>query len=216
MTATEATTLDPQHLAVLFEGVLDPAGSLRVEILDNGAETPIPVYAKAWAVDLSVGRVRIDSNDPGFLDSIGDLLEKLGGSSRDATEISTQDAASPVLETVAVLDAGEVVATVHPIGSANSKHGGTTDQGSGGLLSLGMLRDVPLEVSAELGSTRMSVSDVLQLRVGSIIELDRAAGAPVDVIVNGASIAKGEVVVIDEEYGVRITDILGRVSDTIQ
>ena len=85
----------------------------------------------------------------------------------------------------------------------------------GGLITLGMLREVPLEVSAELGRARMSVSEILQLNVGSIVELDRTAGSPVDVVVNGSLIARGEVVVIDEEYGVRITEILARVSDSL-
>ena len=81
--------------------------------------------------------------------------------------------------------------------------------------SLGMLREVPLEVSAELGRTRLSVAEILQLNVGSIVELDRTAGAPVDVVVNGSLIARGEVVVIDDEYGVRITEIMGRVADSL-
>ena len=85
-----------------------------------------------------------------------------------------------------------------------------------GLINLGMLREVPLEVSAELGRTRhVGVAEILQLNVGSVVELDRTAGAPVDVVVNGSLIARGEVVVIDDEYGVRITEILGRVADTL-
>ena len=78
-----------------------------------------------------------------------------------------------------------------------------------------MLREVPLEVTAELGRTRLPVADILQLNVGSVVNLDRAAGSPVDLVVNGTLIAHGEVVVIDDEYGVRITEILGRVSDSI-
>ena len=64
-------------------------------------------------------------------------------------------------------------------------------------------------MTAELGRTRMLVRDVLGLAPGSVIELDRAAGSPVDVLVNGSLIARGEVVVIDEEFGIRITEVLG-------
>lgn len=72
---------------------------------------------------------------------------------------------------------------------------------------IGLLMDVPLQVSVELGRTELRIRNVLELVPGSIIELDRLAGEPVDVLVNGKQIARGEVVVIDEEFGIRITDI---------
>ncbi len=78
---------------------------------------------------------------------------------------------------------------------------------------LTMLGDVEMGVTAELGRTRLSVREVLGLNQGSIIELDRAAGSPVDVVVNGTLIARGEVVVIDEEFGIRITEIVGMDAD---
>ena len=64
-------------------------------------------------------------------------------------------------------------------------------------------------VTAELGRRRMTVRDLLSLTPGAVIELDRAAGSPVDVLVNGTLVARGEVVVIDEEFGVRISEIIG-------
>jgi flagellar motor switch protein FliN/FliY len=76
---------------------------------------------------------------------------------------------------------------------------------------LELLHDVSLGVTAELGRTQMLVKDVLSLAPGSVIELDRAAGSPVDVLVNGTLIARGEVVVIDEEFGIRITEVIGYV-----
>ncbi|HWH01296.1 MAG TPA: flagellar motor switch protein FliN [Pilimelia sp.] len=77
--------------------------------------------------------------------------------------------------------------------------------GRGGL---DMLHDVEMEVSAELGRTRMSVRELLSLSPGAIVELDRAAGSPADLLVNGRLIARGEVVVIDENFGIRITEIV--------
>lgn len=74
---------------------------------------------------------------------------------------------------------------------------------------LELLHDVEMDVTAELGRTRMAVREILELVPGSVIELDRAAGSPVDVLVNGTLIARGEVVVIDEEFGIRITDVIG-------
>lgn len=72
-----------------------------------------------------------------------------------------------------------------------------------------LLRDVNMGVSVELGRTRMTVQEILALTPGSIVELDRAAGAPVDVLVNGKLIAHGEVVVVDEEFAVRISEVVG-------
>jgi len=72
-----------------------------------------------------------------------------------------------------------------------------------------LLGDVEMGVTVELGRARMLVRDILELSPGSVIELDRAAGAPIDVLVNGTLIARGEVVVIDEEFGVRITEVIG-------
>lgn len=76
--------------------------------------------------------------------------------------------------------------------------------------NLNMLLDIPLQVTVELGRTKRSVKEILELSSGSIIELDKLAGEPVDILVNNRLIAKGEVVVIDENFGVRITDILSQ------
>ena len=75
---------------------------------------------------------------------------------------------------------------------------------------LQMLADVSMTVTIELGRTTVSVRDLLSMAEGSVIELDQAAGAPVDVLVNGTSVARGDVVVVDEELGVRITEVIER------
>ncbi|MED4968577.1 flagellar motor switch phosphatase FliY [Parageobacillus toebii] len=76
--------------------------------------------------------------------------------------------------------------------------------------NLSLLLDVPLQVTVELGRTKRSVQEILSLSSGSIIELDKLAGEPVDILVNNKLIAKGEVVVIDENFGVRVTDIISQ------
>ncbi|MEI4788918.1 flagellar motor switch phosphatase FliY [Bacillus sp. FJAT-53060] len=76
--------------------------------------------------------------------------------------------------------------------------------------NLEMLMDIPLSITVELGRTQRSVKEVLELSAGSIIELDKLAGEPVDILVNKRIVAKGEVVVIDENFGVRVTDILSQ------
>ena len=71
-----------------------------------------------------------------------------------------------------------------------------------------LIMDIPLEVTVELGRIRMLIKDVLDLASGSIVELDRVAGEPVDLLVNGRLVAKGEVVVIEDNFGIRITEIV--------
>lgn len=76
--------------------------------------------------------------------------------------------------------------------------------------NLNLLLDIPLKVTVELGRTQKTIKDILELSQGSIVELDKLAGEPVDILVNNKLIAKGEVVVIDENFGVRVTDIVSQ------
>jgi flagellar motor switch protein FliN/FliY len=73
---------------------------------------------------------------------------------------------------------------------------------------LDLLRDVEMEVTVEIGRTRMSGADLLALTPGTVVELDRAAGSPADLMVNGTLLARGEIVVVDEDFGIRITEIV--------
>jgi flagellar motor switch protein FliN/FliY len=73
---------------------------------------------------------------------------------------------------------------------------------------LELLLDVPLEVSVELGRARMSIQDLLNLSPGSVVELDKIAGEPLDILINDRLIARGEAVVVNDKFGVRITDIV--------
>ncbi|MDR1732640.1 MAG: flagellar motor switch phosphatase FliY [Synergistaceae bacterium] len=77
-----------------------------------------------------------------------------------------------------------------------------------------LIADIPVRVTVELGKTRKNISEILNMTTGSVIELDKMAGEPVDVLVNGKLIARGEVVVIDENFGVRITEVLNAASKT--
>ncbi len=74
--------------------------------------------------------------------------------------------------------------------------------------NLDFVLDIPLEVSVELGRTRMIISDLLQLGQGSVIELTKLAGEPMEILVNQKLIARGEVVVVNEKFGIRLTDII--------
>jgi flagellar motor switch protein FliN len=91
----------------------------------------------------------------------------------------------------------------------------TESNGAGADLrvDLNRLSDIPMELSVEIGRTHMTVGETLDLRVGSVVALERLAGETADLLVNGSAIARGEVVVIDEQYGLRITEILDSQAD---
>jgi flagellar motor switch protein FliN len=91
-----------------------------------------------------------------------------------------------------------------------------TDQPDGASSSepdLSRLSDIPMELSVEIGRTHMTVGETLELGVGSVVTLEREAGQPVDLLVNGTAIARGEVIVVDEQYGLRVTEILDSQQD---
>ncbi|WP_239617020.1 flagellar motor switch phosphatase FliY [Cohnella mopanensis] len=96
---------------------------------------------------------------------------------------------------------------VNPVQFANFQGAAYTQ---GDETNLNLLLDIPLKVTVELGRTQKQIKDILELSQGSIIELDKLAGEPVDILVNNKLIAKGEVVVIDENFGVRVTDIVSQ------
>ena len=79
-----------------------------------------------------------------------------------------------------------------------------------GVRKMDLLLDVPLEVAVELGRTRMPIKTLLELGPGSVVELDKVAGEPLDILVNGRLIARGEAVVVNDKFGIRLTDIVSR------
>ncbi|MEY4761023.1 MAG: hypothetical protein RLZZ200_879 [Pseudomonadota bacterium] len=82
------------------------------------------------------------------------------------------------------------------------------DEGSTSEVNMDVILDVPVTLSLEVGRTRLPIRSLLQLNQGSVVELERAAGEPLDVYVNGTLIAHGEVVVVNEKFGIRLTDVI--------
>jgi len=80
--------------------------------------------------------------------------------------------------------------------------------GSGHANDINMVLDIPVQITVELGRTRIPIKHILQLAQGSVVELDGMAGEPMDVLVNGCLIAQGEVVVVNDKFGIRLTDII--------
>ncbi len=115
---------------------------------------------------------------------------------------------APVAATAATAAAPAAPATaVHPVQFMPLQPEPPASDASHGIE---LLLDVQLQVSVELGRSHMTIGEVLALRTGSVIELDKLAGEPVDVSVNGTLIARGEVVVVDEKFGVRITEVVSK------
>lgn len=102
-------------------------------------------------------------------------------------------------------ESGKAKGTVPPLDQFES--GGSSSHQENPI-NLEVLMDVPVTISMEIGRTSLNIRSLLQLNQGSIVELDRLAGEPLDVLVNGTLIARGEVVVINEKFGIRLTDVI--------
>ena len=98
-----------------------------------------------------------------------------------------------------------------PVNIARAQFNDLGPNGSGATgqeMNLNLILDVAVTLALEVGRARMSVRDLLQLAPGAIVELDRLAGEPLDVLVNGVRVARGEVVVVDDKFGIRLTDVV--------
>ncbi len=124
-------------------------------------------------------------------------MDEMGWGEDSATE-ATPAAAAPL----PVLPAGASPAAFAPLP--------TNGQNANDLSQIDLVLDISLQVTVELGRARMKIAEILALRNGSVIELDRLAGEPADILVNGTLIARGEVVVVDEKFGVRVIEVVSR------
>jgi len=118
-----------------------------------------------------------------------------------AEQARLSESAQPQVQAFA--DIAEVP-QVHPAKDGAAAHAAPAPA----LTDMELIADIPVQLSVELGRTRMTIKQILQLGRGSVIELDSQAGQPMDIYINGHLIAQGEVVVVDERYGIRLTDII--------
>jgi flagellar motor switch protein FliN/FliY len=121
------------------------------------------------------------------------------------------DESSPAQETGSSVDALSGYGSGVPQAAAFtdfSSPGGLSGGGGPGGKDLNLILDIPVQLTVELGRTRIPIKNILHLAQGSVVELDAMAGEPMDVLVNGYLIAQGEVVVVNEKFGVRLTDIV--------
>jgi len=104
--------------------------------------------------------------------------------------------------------ASEVTAPAESVAPAQFTNFAPTQNGTGTANDINMILDIPVQLTVELGRTRSPIKHILQLAQGSVVELDAMAGEPMDVLVNGYLIAQGEVVVVNDKFGIRLTDIV--------
>jgi flagellar motor switch protein FliN/FliY len=164
---------------------------------------PTAVAPVLEAVVRAVGEIadaETENESVGSTD-LATLLERAGEEAHDAVAYAIKGA-DDVIAGYVVVAVGAATATDEP------EMPGATPRPMGDVATPKVLADVEMGVTAELGRCHMTVRELLSLTPGAVIDLDRAAGAPVDVLVNGTLIARGEVVVIDEEFGIRISEIL--------
>ena len=117
----------------------------------------------------------------------------------------TDDWAQALLEQKGEDPAGGPLSGEAPRPFSSSGSNGTADVP---MRDINMVLDIPVQLSVELGRTKVSIKHILQLGQGSVVELDALAGEPMDVLVNGYLIAQGEVVVVNEKFGIRLTDVV--------
>ncbi|MCK6411297.1 MAG: flagellar motor switch protein FliN [Azonexus sp.] len=135
---------------------------------------------------------------------MADELENLGDGLLDADQISEDDWAAAMAEQVSQDDsppAAQAAADIFPSFSPPAGNIGMLNE-------LDMILDIPVQITVELGRTKITIKNLLQLAHGSVVELDAMAGEPMDVLVNGTLIAQGEVVVVNDKFGIRLTDII--------
>jgi len=134
-------------------------------------------------------------------DEMEDLANQVN---EDDGQISEDDWAAAMAEQAITDTTG--AQTAQPADILPSLGGNT---GNAGMLNeLDMILDIPVQITVELGRTKITIKNLLQLAHGSVVELDAMAGEPMDVLVNGTLIAQGEVVVVNDKFGIRLTDII--------
>jgi len=114
-------------------------------------------------------------------------------------------------EQAASIETGANVEQAAPMGDGGAAPAAAAARAQSTVQSLDFILDIPLKVSVELGRTRLPIRDILQLSQGSVVELSKFAGEPLEVLVNDRLIARGEVVVVNEKFGIRLTDIISPV-----
>jgi len=176
----------------------------------EGASHALEAWARGsgWTITAALPLERAAELE--HLVSVGDELILVGaGLFHEGRHAGTVAVLGSAVPSLAAAEAAAGGGMAQPSGAPAASQAAAERAEPSRVSELQALADVEMLVTAELGRTRMNVSELLTLGPGSVIELDRAAGTPIDLLVNGTLIARGEVVVVDEEYGIRLTEIVG-------
>ncbi|MFQ6614072.1 MAG: flagellar motor switch protein FliN [Fidelibacterota bacterium] len=215
MTDTDAPeTLEQDQLNILKEGI-DQIINQLIAGQENGSIFELEnltVELVAEAPNISQFGIEPDTGYPGVLtlatpEFAMELHHLVWGLTETAAD---DDAEAGTGEMDSLFEEEEEEVNVHPAEFENFNNGHNPSSGN---KNLDMLLDVELEVFVELGRKKMLIKDLLKLGKGSVIELDKAAGEPLEIFVNGRKLADGEVVVVDDSFGVRITQIVGNLRE---
>jgi flagellar motor switch protein FliN/FliY len=190
---TVAVLVGPELVTALDSSPLGP--------LELGAAVQPSIDAAAAALGLTVGAARtLDTDEVSATAKDADVAVPLLAEGTTAAVLLV--ALSVPAASSAPADAFTPSATVAPSAAAAGFQGSAPRRG------IELLHGVAMDITVELGRTRLSVRELLALAPGDVLELDRAAGSPADLLVNGRLIARGEVVVVDENYALRVTEIV--------
>jgi len=174
---------------------------------ESGAEETPEVDADALADSVAEGVSEAESNDEAVSDDWAAAMAEAGEG--EGSEGGEDDWAA------AMAEAGEGGDDVRQVELDELQDEGTPVESSGPGPELDVILDIPVRISMEVGATQIPIRNLLQLNQGSVVELDRLAGEPLDVMVNGTLIAHGEVVMVNDKFGIRLTDVVSQ-SERIQ
>lgn len=208
--ALESSPIDGLDLAAAAQPAIDAAAAvlggaaqaartvpLDLVISDMGEDfTVVPLIGAGIAASVLIQDQLLEAGPADAAAPVAEPVEAVAPVAADATP------AAEAVATPGQVPAAPAVGDFAPPGSAPGTVTPLPRRG------LEMLHGVDMEVTVELGRTRMTVRDLLALTPGAVLELDRAAGSPADLLVNGRLIARGEVVVVDEDFGLRVTEII--------
>ncbi|MFY0407024.1 flagellar motor switch protein FliN [Solicola sp. PLA-1-18] len=204
--AVELAVGTPQPLALLAAGGFTAAA---VATLDGSEQTVVAVLVQSALVDAlassPIGELDLASAVQPALDAAAAAVGSTAGPARRVSPDEVASLAGPGALGVPLVDGASthaaVVVSLPPVTAAPAP---VTSTGPG----IAMLHGVEMQVTVEIGRTRMTVRELLDLAPGDVLELDRAAGSPADMLVNGRLVARGEIVVVDESFALRVTEIL--------
>jgi flagellar motor switch protein FliN/FliY len=185
----------------------DWATAMQEQQKTEGAQTQTPAVEDDWAAAMQEQAAA----EGGARSGAGSAADDWAAAMQEQTAVDKQhllDAESQKVAADLAAAAGSSPYQAKPASQLFEDFGGGAGSKPDSLNDFDMILDIPVQITVELGRTKISIRNLLQLAHGSVVELDGLAGEPMDVLVNGTLIAQGEVVVVNDKFGIRLTDII--------